>query len=153
MLPSCSQHHSPPPSALLPFPSRSCSLSVCVIFCLSCSALSVCFACLGGLMRELMAYSRMCPVGRVEDGASGDGRLAALNSCVCHVLLMPLACFALKASFSGDPFTHNGCCYASVHILHTAFVCLFISLIPVLSAMARFQWWCLAYCVIFKFCG
>ncbi len=86
-------------------------------------------------MRELMAYSRMCPVGRVEDGASGDGRLAALNSCVCHVLLMPLACFALKASFSGDPFTHNGCCYASVHILHIAFVCLFISLIPVLSAI------------------
>lgn len=33
-------------------------------------------------MRELMAYSRMRPVGRVEEGASGEGRLAALYSCV-----------------------------------------------------------------------
>lgn len=87
-------------------------------------------------MRELMAYSRMHPVGRVEEGASGEGSLAALNSCECHVLLMPLACFALKASFSGDPFTHNGCCYASMHILHIAFLYLFISLIPALTAMA-----------------
>lgn len=79
-------------------------------------------------MRELMAYGRMRPVGRVEEGASGEGRLAALNSCERHVLLMPLACFALKASFSGDPFTHNGGCYSSMHILHIAFlvgVCFF----------------------------
>lgn len=75
-------------------------------------------------MRELMAYSRMRPVGRVEEGASGEGRLAALNSCACHVLLIPLACFALKASFSSDPFTHNGCCYSSIHILHIAFLSL-----------------------------
>lgn len=63
-------------------------------------------------MRELMVYSRMRPVGRVEGGSQ------------CHVLLIPLACFALKASFSSDPFTHNGCCYSSVHILHIAFLSL-----------------------------
>uniref|UniRef100_A0A4W5R1P0 Chromodomain helicase DNA binding protein 7 n=1 Tax=Hucho hucho TaxID=62062 RepID=A0A4W5R1P0_9TELE len=72
ILPSCSLSISPLPSAL--FPPALLSLPL-VLLTLS-RSLCVCLVCLGGLMRELMVYIRMCPGwGERREKGGGEGRM------------------------------------------------------------------------------